>query len=98
MRTGLAGFAIAVPDQKMDEFASANHSVQRQRDSFGVDRASGWNGLALFAAVLNVEPHSFEDALLGFFDGLAETVHAREVLAICIIALSLAFDGDRITV
>lgn len=98
VRTSLTSFVVAVTKQETNEFASGNHSVEGQRDRLGIDRASFWNRLALFAALLNVEPHSFKDADLGFVDGFAKTIYTREIFAVRIVAFSFALYGNRIAV
>lgn len=98
MGTGLTSFVVAVAKQETNEFASGNHSVKCQRDRLGVDCASFWNRLALFAALLNVEPHRFKDADFGFVDGFAQAIYTREIFAVGVIALSFALDGNRIAV
>lgn len=98
MGAGLASFVVAVAKQETNEFASGNHSVKCQRDRLGIDRASFRNRLTLFAALLNVEPHSFKDADFGFVDGFAKAVYAREIFAVGVVALSFALDGNRIAV
>lgn len=98
MRTSLTSFVVAVTKQETNEFASGNHSVEGQRDRLGINRASFRNRLALFAALLNVEPHSLKDADFGFVDGFAKAIYAREIFAVGVVALSFALDSDRIAV
>ena len=98
MRAGLAGAVIALPEKKPDKFASGDHLVHCEGDGLGVDGARLGNGLALFPAMLNVQAHGLQDAFLGLFDGLAEAIDARKVVAVSVIALAFAFDGDGVTV
>src|SRR5437899_2941453 len=82
VRAGLANFAIAVTQEEPNEFTSGNHSVQRERDGFRVNGASGGNGLTFLAAVLDVQAHGLQDAFLGLLNRLAETINSGEIVTI----------------
>ena len=53
--------------------------------------------LAAGAALADVNPHGLKNTRLGFLDGLADPVHAREVLAVGVVRPALAFNGDGIS-
>ena len=48
--------------------------------------------------MLNVETHGLQNAFLGFFNGLAEAVHAREIIAVGVVTPALALNGYGIAV
>jgi hypothetical protein len=48
--------------------------------------------------MLDIESHGLQDAFLGLLDGLAETIDAGEIVAVGIVTLALAFDGDGVAV
>ncbi len=96
--TRLAGSAIPLPQKKADEFASGNHSVQRERNRLRVNGAGRRNGPAFLAAVPDVEAHGLQDAFLGLLDGLPETVDAGKIVAVGVVALAIAFDGYGVAV
>lgn len=50
------------------------------------------------AALLNKEPHSFENGILGFLDGIPEPVYSRKILAIGVVIPAFAFDRDGVGV
>lgn len=98
MRTSLPGPAIPLTQEETNELAGGNHSIQGERDCLSIDSAGCRNGLTFFAAMLDVEAHGFQDALLGLFDGLAQAVDAREVIAVSVITLAFAFDGNWVAI
>ena len=98
VRTSLAGFAIAVAQEEPNKFASGNHSVQRECDGLRVNGASCGNGLAFLAAMLDVETHGLQYTFLGLFDGLAKTIDSGEIVAVGVVTLAFAFDGNGIAV
>jgi hypothetical protein len=55
-------------------------------------------GTTFLTAVPDVEAHGLQDAFLGLLDGLPETVDAGKIVAVCVVALALAFDGYGVTV
>ncbi len=48
--------------------------------------------------MLNVQAHGLQDAFLGLFDGLAQAINAGEVVAVGVVALAFALDGDGVAV
>jgi hypothetical protein len=73
-------------------------TLHGQRNRFTVNRAGTRNGAAARAALADVNPHGFNDAGLGHFDGFPQTVDAGKVLTVRVVFAAFAFDSDRIGV
>jgi hypothetical protein len=70
----------------------------RDGHGFRVHRARNWNLLARLPAVDYIEPHRFEDAFLGLFNRLAQSIDAGEIFTVGIILAAFALDSDRVGV
>ncbi len=70
----------------------------RDSYSFRIHRAGNGNLLARLPTVGDIEAHRFQDALLGFFNCLAQTVHTGEIIAICVVLAAFTLDSDPICI
>ena len=72
------------------------------RETVGVAGGGGGGGAGYGAvggaALLNIEPHSFEDTGLGFFDGIPKPVYSWKILAIGVVLPVFTFDRDGVGV
>ena len=96
VRAGLASFVVSLTQEKTNESASGNHLVQCEGNGFGVNGTGCGNGFAFFAAMRDVQVHGLQDAFFGLLDGFAEAVDAGEIVAVGVVTLAFAFDGDGI--
>lgn len=50
------------------------------------------------AALLDIEPHRFEDAGLSFLDGIPESIHSRKIFAVRVVFPAFTLNGDGVGV
>src|SRR5207245_11792407 len=82
VRTGLANFAIAVTQEEPNERTSGNHSVQRERDGFRGNGASGGDRLVFLGAGVEVQADGVPDAFLRRLTGLCDTIKPSRSITI----------------
>ena len=98
MRARLAHFPVALEAEKSQQLTSGRHLFDRNGDRFGVYGSGCGNWAAGLFALENVDPDCIENAGLGLFDGRAETVYARQVLAVSVVLLAVFLDGNWVSV
>jgi hypothetical protein len=72
--------------------------LYRERNNFHVDRPGARYGPVGGTTLFDIEPHGFEDAGLGFLDGISESIHSRKIVAIGVIFPAFTFNRDGVRV
>jgi hypothetical protein len=98
MGTCLANSSVSLLFEEAKKRDGFRHLIDGQGNCFSVDSARGGNGLALLAALFDIKAHGFENAAFGCFDRFPQAVHAREIVAIGVVLLTLFFNRDWIAV